>query len=71
MTPEVAKAVHRFFDQEALTAYVEERITQIHQSMEGCTPDFLPSLQGAITELRRLLKAKEHAENTLKVIKNG
>ena len=72
MTPEVAKIVHRFFDQQALEVYVKDRLESLYKSFEY-TKSFeeVEHIKGCIDELRYLVRAKEYAENTLKVLKNG
>jgi len=68
MKRETAKLVHNYFDQAALEIYVKDRVDSLHDILEDCRDMHeVGQTQGAIIELKRLLKAKEYAENILKV----
>ena len=69
MKRETAKIVHQFFDQDALEAYVEDRISELHVILETVPEAALCEVQGQIFELKRLLKAKTYAEDVLKSAK--
>ena len=68
MQRDTAKAVHAYFDQIAIEMYVHDRINELHVSLETIPEAALSEVQGQILELRRLLKAKQYAED---VLKNG
>lgn len=69
MKKETAKIVYQFFDPEALKAYVEDRIAELHVILETVPEAALSGVQGQIVELRRLLKARTYAEDVLKSAK--
>jgi len=63
---ETARVVNQFFDQIAIETYAKDRVNDIHFLMESCDEGSLKRYQGAIEELKSLLRAKEYAEAVLK-----
>ena len=66
---ETAKEVHATFDEIAIKAYVEDRISELHVSLETIPEAALAEVQGQIRELRYLLRAKGYARDVLEKAK--
>lgn len=67
-----AKKVNAAIHSEALEAfqmYIEERIEKNRDGLEGAKGDTVLALQGAISELRNLLKIRDYAVDVLKLKK--
>ncbi len=66
---EVAKNVNRDFDThawEALETYVQDRVTDLHKFLETAVgTEAILKAQGAIQELRNLLRLKENTKSVL------
>lgn len=45
-----------------LTVYTEYRLQLLQKELESVTPDRLLSVQGAISELRKILVLREHTQ---------
>ena len=71
MKEQVAKNVHRDFLQDTIVEYVEDRIDELHVSLETIHPDSLLEVQGRVKELRYLLRAKQYAKDVLEKAKKG
>lgn len=75
MTPEIAKKIYNNIDsvgQEALSAYIDERIHSLHLFLEAAKDEHILKYQGAIEELRKILRLRDTAEAVLKMkVKNG
>ena len=65
MKREIAQVIIRDFPQDSLEDYVQARLQELYGSFETVLPEDLKYLQGQITELKRLLKIREHAQNVL------
>ncbi len=68
MKTEVAKNINRDFDNfawESLEAYAHERISHLYGFLECARDDDILLHQGAIKELRNLLRLKENTKNVL------
>lgn len=65
MDKPVAKEIYANFDKEAIEAYVNYRVGELHSKLEDATGDAILKYQGAIAEVRLLLKAKDYAKRVL------
>jgi hypothetical protein len=67
----IAQTIIREFTQEALEDYVNYRLEALYKEFETVKPDHLGALQGRITEVKLLLRARIDAQNVLNLARKG